>query len=418
MNFAKIKSGIVPLDELFEGLYISQPTLLSGKRGSGTTTIALRFLSHLVRIGEKVLLFTDLPPAHVGSSAHGLGPDITPALESEQLSIVPYDAQLPLLPFPEALDELRDLVSERHYSYVVFDPVTPWLAAPADVLDVRLNSFFSVLSETSATTLLLLHKPVSKLARRLFDAVAERCTVCLSATRTTDGTHTLQVDKYMGEPPERCPAILHLATPAPGVSPANLLHAEMGSFGNGHSAPSASHAAPQVSASASASFFPVPPRPARPARPATPSFSASPEAAFNAPPAPKAPPPAAPRRAPAPPPAPRPAPKSAQSPADGGDIPFSRILRDEVPFCPNPSPRNATPPPAAPAAPRTIHFSDAALDDLRSPATPPPSPSPSPAPAPQPQQQPLPQPQQPQPPPPAETQPPQEHSIRFSDIIQ
>lgn len=454
MNFAKIKSGIAPLDERFEGLYISQPALLSGKRGSGTSTIAIRFLSHLVRIGEKVLLFTDQPPAHVGFSALGLGPDITPAIESEQLSIVPYDQQLPLLPFPEALDELRNLVAESHYTYVVFDPVTPWLAAPADALDKRLQSFFSVLSETSATSLLVLHKPVSKLARRLFDAVAERCTVCLSAVRSTDGTHTLQVDKYMGEPPEKCPAILQLATPSQPVSPVDIFNSEMGSFGTARSTHTPPRAAPQPSASASASFFSLPNRPQQSAPAAFPA----PTAAFPAPSAPKAPqgmprptpppqqpirPPQPPQLArpqqppqpsqpvrpqqpqqppqpPQPPPSARPQ-QPAQKPAPGGngDIPFSRILNDEPSLFPTPAPRNE---PQPPAPPRSIHFADASPAAVRPQDAPPPQPPPQ-----QPQQPPPPPSRQPQQPPqlsfrdatpPAEAPPPQEPHIRFSDIIQ
>ncbi|MBR6023200.1 MAG: hypothetical protein IK066_12370, partial [Kiritimatiellae bacterium] len=163
MTFQKIKSGIPPFDNLFQGLYLGRPTLLSGKRRSGTSTLALRFLSHVLRIGEKILLFTEESPDHVTLEAHGLDTDISEAIRNEQIDIVPYDRHLPLLPFPEALDELRGMVSERNYSFVVFDPVMPWLAAPADRLEERLNAFFGLLEETSATTVLVLRHPVSPL---------------------------------------------------------------------------------------------------------------------------------------------------------------------------------------------------------------------------------------------------------------
>ena len=262
MNFAKIKSSIEPFDELFEGFYVSQPSLLSGKRGTGTSTIALRFLSHLVRIGEKVLLFTDQPPAHVTLAAHGLGADLAPALESDQLSIVPYDGQLPLLPFPEALDELRTLIAERHYTFVVFDPVMPWLAAPADQLSARLDAFFSLLSETEATALL---DPVSKIARRLFDEVSERCAICLAVTRSHEGSHTLQVTKYMGEPPEKCPATLHLSSSAPTTAPSFSPRASLSATQLINvMVPPPPASSSRLSSSASASFFPS--RPAAAAR--------------------------------------------------------------------------------------------------------------------------------------------------------
>ena len=155
MMFKKIKSGIVPFDNLFQGLYLNRPTLLSGKRKSGASTLALRFLTHVLQIGEKILLFTEETPDHVNLEAHGLGTDISDALHSEQLCIVPYDRHLPLLPFPEALDELREIVTDRHYTFVVFDTAIPWLAAPADLLEERLNAFFGILDETAATALLL-----------------------------------------------------------------------------------------------------------------------------------------------------------------------------------------------------------------------------------------------------------------------
>jgi archaellum biogenesis ATPase FlaH len=433
MTFAKIKSGIAPFDELFEGFYLGQPTLLSGRRGSGTTTIALRFLSHLVRIGEKVLLFTDQPPSHVGLAVHGLGTDIAPALDSEQLTIVPYDEQLPLLPFPEALDELRVLVADRHFSFVVFDPVVPWLAAPADRLADRLDAFFGVLSDTSATALLLLHHPVSKLARRLFDEVSERCAVSLAASRSHDGTHALEVSKYMGEPPGKCPVLLHLAS-STGDTPADFgVHPGTPSVQDFHAVPHLPESPHRfsASASASASFFPAAQPSSRPAAPA-----ATPQAAFPAafaavpqasPAKPKAATPApsaasaafsgtqaafaaVPQAAPAAPAAPK------AAPAKPNPLSFSGLRREDNAFFASPAPALQPPEPAAPpSAPREIHFANAQPDMPPSPKAPfqnaPPPPPPR-VPAP-----PIPVPPAPGPSP-ADGQSRQGHPIRFSDIIQ
>ena len=216
MTFKKIKSSIAPFDDLFQGLYLDRPTLLSGKRKSGVSTIAFRFLSHVVKIGEKLLLFTDQSPDHVSLDVYGLGNDVSDAIKDEQLSIVPYDRQLPLLPFPEALDELRTLITDRHYSFVIFDPVIPWLAAPAEQLDDRLHAFFDLLAETAVTSILILRHPVSPLARRLFDAVAQRCAICLNVTHPIGGPHALEVSKYMGAPPDKCPVVIQLASGVPG----------------------------------------------------------------------------------------------------------------------------------------------------------------------------------------------------------
>ncbi|MBR6021158.1 MAG: hypothetical protein IK066_01915 [Kiritimatiellae bacterium] len=216
MTFQKIKSGIAPLDNQFQGLYLNRPTLLSGRRRSGTSTLALRFLSHVLQIGEKILLFTEESPDHVTLEVHGLGTDVSEAIADEQLSIVPYDRHLPLLPFPEALDELRGMISDRHYTFLLFDPVMPWLAAPADQLESRLNAFFGLLEETAATSLLILRQPVSALARRLFDEISERCAICLAASQTPGSPQTLEVTKYMGAPPEKCPSVLQIvAAPSP-----------------------------------------------------------------------------------------------------------------------------------------------------------------------------------------------------------
>ena len=219
MTFQKIKSGIVPFDNLFQGLYLNRPTLLSGRRRSGTSTLALRFLCHILQIGEKLLLFTEESPDHVSLEAHGLGTDVSEAIAAEQLSIVPYDRHLPLLPFPEALDELRTWLADRHYAFVVFDPVIPWLAAPPDRLEERLNAFFGLLDETGATSLLILRHPVSALARRLTDEISERCAICLEASQTPSGPRALEVTKYMGAPPEKCPTVLQLAAASPEPSP-------------------------------------------------------------------------------------------------------------------------------------------------------------------------------------------------------
>ena len=407
MNFAKIKSSIAPFDELFEGFYVSQPTLLSGKRGTGTSTIALRFLSHLVRIGEKVLLFTDQPPAHVTLAAPGFGADLAPALESDQLSIVPYDEQLPLLPFPEALEELRTLIAERHYSFVVFDPVMPWLAAPSDQLAARLDAFFSLLSSTEATAILILHNPVSKIAHRLFDEVSERCAICLAVTRSHEGSHTLQVTKYMGEPPEKCPATIHLSSAEPDTPPSFAAHASLSATQLIKVMLPSSAAASQASSSAAASFFP--------SAPARPKIQI---------------------RVPA-------------SPSATGPISIPPHLHQENnPFFPSPASAPARAPSRAPSsgsfqaptpspsrAPRTIHFSDALPDADRPapspapshapsfsfrPSAPQPPPPPPPPRAPQPSAPasvPQPPPRAPQPPP-ADAQNDQGHPIRFSDIIQ
>ncbi|MBR4190797.1 MAG: hypothetical protein IKQ55_12665, partial [Kiritimatiellae bacterium] len=293
MSFTKIKSNIPPFDELFEGFYLAHPALLSGKRGSGTSTLAIRFLSNLLRIGENVLLFTDQPPDHVSLTAYGLGSDISSAIETEQLSIVPYDEHLPLLPFPEALEELRALITGRHYTFVVFDPVIPWLAAPAAQLEERIEAFFTLLADTAPTAILILPHPVSKIARRLHDEVAARCAICITAARTHEGPYTLTVTKYMGAPPEKCPALLQLPT-APAATtpyPSGALQDLHHRLQHDHTSPMPGAAygpAGHAPHATGVSGIPgIPPAPAAPSSISTSFFSADPAA------------PAAPSRAPA-----------------------------------------------------------------------------------------------------------------------
>ena len=215
MSFQKIKTGQPDFDNLFQGVYLGRPTLLSGKRRSGVSTHVFLYLAHLIQIGEKVLLFTEEAPDRVALEAHGLGVDVAEAVRRDQLLVVPYDRQLPLLPFPEALDELRELIVGRHCSFVFFDPVIPWLAAPSNLLSARLDAFFGLLDETAPTSLLVLRHPVSPLARRLYDEVAERCPICCVADQPTPGTRTLELVKYMGAPPGQFPIVVPvLAGPA------------------------------------------------------------------------------------------------------------------------------------------------------------------------------------------------------------
>ena len=340
MSFTKIKSNIPPFDELFEGFYIAHPALLAGKRGSGTSTLAIRFLSNLLRIGENVLLFTDQPPDHVSLTAYGLGSDISSAIETEQLSIVPYDEHLPLLPFPEALEELRALITGRHYSFVVFDPVIPWLAAPAAQLEERIEAFFTLLADTAPTAILILPHPVSKLARRLYDEVAARCAICITAARTHEGPYTLTVTKYMGAPPEKCPALLQLPTVPTATTPYQAgtstlqdLHQRLQ-----HDHPSPMPGAAHSPAGHNSGIPGIPPAPTAPSSISNSFFSADPDA------------PAVAARAPAARPfqTPAPAPLAA---APGA--PHPRAPQNASFFAPAPDDTPAAAPaaPSAPAAP-------------------------------------------------------------------
>ncbi len=402
MSFQKIKSGIPCLDERFQGVYLGRPTLISGKRRSGTSTHVLRYIAQLLRIGEKVLLFTEGSPDHVALEAHGIGADITEAIGTEQLVIVPYDRQLPLLPFPEALEELREMIVDRYCNFVVFDPVIPWLAADSQRLSGRIEAFFDLLEETAATTLLVLRHPVSRLARRLFDEVSERCAICIIAAQPVAGSRTLEVVKYMGAPPEDCPTVLQCVPAVPGATssysdnPDGMSLRELHSstqripssmpsqfpFENHPPAPAKHHAADRLPGEPAIAPLPL-------ALPHAPELHDKP-LSHAAPPAPPAAPQAEPVRAPR-------APEAESAPSVSS--PFSFHSRENPHAASSATAPRQTEAPRSPAPPRNgIRFSDALSDDAppreatHSPARAPSAPEPG-TPAPQ-------------------------HTIRFSDIIQ
>ena len=108
MALVRTKSGIPALDNAFGGLYLKRATLVSGRRKSGKSIIAVQFLAKALQSGENAVIFTAKTPTEITMALDDRGVDSRQAIESGQLILCPYSAMkregtgpFAPLPFPQ-----------------------------------------------------------------------------------------------------------------------------------------------------------------------------------------------------------------------------------------------------------------------------------------------------------------------------
>lgn len=207
MSLNTTKIGLSVLDRAFGGIYLHRPTLICGRNKSGKSVIATHLAMKTLQSGECVVFFTDKTPEEVMSNADTAQVDLTKAISSGQLLLLPYatmkregNNRYSPLPFPEALNELKELVRARHVSYVIFDTIVPWVATlPIEEMPDRIERLISEFNEMELTTLLLLPEPASTASRKLAENLRELCPINMEIESLNFGAEfVLRVTKYQG----------------------------------------------------------------------------------------------------------------------------------------------------------------------------------------------------------------------------
>ncbi len=224
MSFRKTKLGIAPFDKAFGGIYLGHATLLWGARASRKEFLAAQFAAKILLSGERLCVMADDNPENFLLDVESFGFDAQPAIESGQLVLLNAlggiasgatpgtSAMGPLLPFPKALEELRELAITRSIQYFFFHSVLPWVATlPSSDIHARVDTFVSALEGSSLTSLLLLPRPASPVATTLRDELAERCPIVLEMITDAEAGHHLHVSKYRGATRTSLPADIPLA---------------------------------------------------------------------------------------------------------------------------------------------------------------------------------------------------------------
>ncbi len=201
------KLGITVFDQAFGGIYLHKPTIICGRRKSGKFVVAMQLMAKTLLVGDRVLLFTQKTPEEVMRMVPADSLDVNGAVDNGQFLICPYSGMeragtgpYAPLPFPQALDELSNLVKANGVTYVVFDTIVPWTAIqPLDAMQEHVDTFFSTLDGLGLTSLLLLPEPASAAALSLSTVLREVCPINIEiAAKNFGAEFTMQVTKYQG----------------------------------------------------------------------------------------------------------------------------------------------------------------------------------------------------------------------------
>ena len=201
------KLGITVFDQAFGGIYLHKPTIICGRRKSGKFVVAMQLMAKTLLVGDRVLLFTQKTPEEVMRMVPADTLDVNGAVDNGQFLICPYSGMeragtgpYAPLPFPQALDELSNLVKANGVTYVVFDTIVPWTAIqPLDAMQEHVDTFFSTLDGLGLTSLLLLPEPASAAALSLSTVLREVCPINIEiAAKNFGAEFTMQVTKYQG----------------------------------------------------------------------------------------------------------------------------------------------------------------------------------------------------------------------------
>lgn len=231
MSLNKTKIGLPVFDRSFGGIYLGRPVLIIGRRKSGKSLVAAHLVGKTLQSGERVILFTDKRPDEVILDASSMNIDLSAAITSGQFIMISYstinqggDGKYTALPFPQALNELREMVNAKHVAYVIFDTIVPWVAvSPVSEMPKHVEHFINALNEMELTTLLLLPEAASASARKLSDNLGELCPIIMGLEARNNNTeYIVKVVKYQGGNKMKLPTEFDLDL-VPGVGLAKSL---------------------------------------------------------------------------------------------------------------------------------------------------------------------------------------------------
>ena len=208
MMIDKTKLGVEFFDETFGGVYRGRTVLCYGRRESGKTVAAARFLHQAFRDGDRGLLLTDWQANDSLIVAEAVGAPFSHMVREGNLTILEYSSIIPgsemigasPLP-PSAFVELQKIIVSRSIRRVVFDTVVPWLAIhPVSKMPGHVYSFIHALERLNVTVLITLPWPASTPAFMLKNRLEDLCPVVFTIQKdASTGDSFFKVSKYLGD---------------------------------------------------------------------------------------------------------------------------------------------------------------------------------------------------------------------------
>ncbi len=225
MILNKTRLGLDAFDKAFGGVYFGRAALVCGAAGSGKSLLCAQFVSKVLQTGERVCVMGDRSLDEFFLNLRDLGTDPSAVMESRQLlalscaglgsanpSAQRADPTSPgsmaPLPFPAALNELRQLSEDENLKFFIFHCVLPWVAVlPTSELEERVGSFISLLESLDVTAILTLPEPASEAASKLRSVLTEHCAAALHISPGANGPgRTVSVTRYRGAESGAIPA--------------------------------------------------------------------------------------------------------------------------------------------------------------------------------------------------------------------
>lgn len=208
MMIDKTKLGVEFFDETFGGVYRGRTVLCYGRRESGKTVAAARFLHQAFRDGDRGLLLTDWQANDSLIVAEAVGAPFSHMVREGNLTILEYSSIVPgcdmggasPLP-PSAFVELQKIIVSRSIRRVVFDTVVPWLAIhPISKMPGHVYLFIHALERLNVTVLITLPWPASTPAFMLKNRLEDLCPVVFTIQKdASTGDSFFKVSKYLGD---------------------------------------------------------------------------------------------------------------------------------------------------------------------------------------------------------------------------
>ncbi|MCC5846318.1 MAG: hypothetical protein JJU05_18875 [Verrucomicrobia bacterium] len=205
---AKTLSGVCFLDDLYGGVYAGRSFLVSGRSGTGKSTLGFQFARQGLQQDERCLILSTMAANDLSILAEALGFSFAVPIDEGNLVLLEYQSFIPgkgisewgTLP-PEGFSQLKEIIEANAVKRVVLDTVLPWIAMPKqDRLAEHIFSFVRSCDRLGVTTMMTIPKPVSSMAFRLKKALEEVTPISILLNTTDqEGRFTWQAVKYLGE---------------------------------------------------------------------------------------------------------------------------------------------------------------------------------------------------------------------------
>jgi KaiC/GvpD/RAD55 family RecA-like ATPase len=191
-----IRSGIVPIDELYQGLRAGSTYVLTGGAGAGKTVCSLQFVHQGLGTGETVLMVTHASRDDLFSCADRLNVSLRAALREERAVVLRYRPDFTRRvaragTTERVLDEIRKLVQRYRPRRIVLDTFGPLLddASPSPI---AASALAELLAWCQATALLTYSDDLAANYDRRIEPVVQSATGVFRLLRDPTGKRSVE----------------------------------------------------------------------------------------------------------------------------------------------------------------------------------------------------------------------------------